>query len=172
MATAPAKVLVAVDEVATYAVAVGVEVAVRAEELVHAVSMPAVPEPEIVPPPAPTQTPLMAKHPVVRLMPLPAKVLVPEPFTLSACVKVVVPLIPLVSIEKEVEVEFSESEDVPILNIPSIFEKSQCLRFVPFPVPVIAKYGVALATCSVQFGVVVPNPMLPLLVVIAGPMPD
>ena len=48
-----------------------------------------------------------------------------------------------------------------------MFEISQCFWFVPAFVSVSARYGVVDATCSVQFGVVVPIPKLPIFVIIA-----
>lgn len=71
---------------------------------------------------------------------------------------------PVFEIDTYVEVEVRASEEVPILNVPSILEISQCLASNGPLVSVIAKYGVVEAICNVQFGVVVPNPRLPLSV--------
>ena len=71
------------------------------------------------------------------------------------------PTLPPFAIVKYVEVEVNESDEVPILNVPSMFERSQCLALVPSDGFVIAKYGVDDATCRDQFGVVVPMPKLP-----------
>ena len=73
---------------------------------------------------------------------------------------------PLFPIVKYVLVEVKLSDEVPILKIPSTADKSQCLAFVGASESVRDKYGVDEATESVQFGVVVPMPMLPPLTIV------
>ena len=53
------------------------------------------------------------------------------------------------------------SVDVPMVNVPPLLPKSQCLLLRVASVSVIAMYGVMEATERVQFGVVVPMPTLP-----------
>jgi len=53
------------------------------------------------------------------------------------------------------------SVEVPIVNVPPLLPKSQCLLLRVASVSVIAMYGVMEATERVQLGVVVPRPKLP-----------
>ena len=88
---------------------------------------------------------------------------VPVPLTSRNPAMVVVPVpaiakFPPFEIVKYVEVAESASLDVPILKMPSMADKSQCLAFVGASESVRDKYGVDEATESDQFGVVVPMP--------------
>jgi hypothetical protein len=92
-----------------------------------------------------------------------APVTVRLPFTESFAHGEVVPIptFELLVITKADEDALSASLDVPIANLPSIFESNQCFKFVPASESVIARYGVDDATCSDQFGVVDPIPTFP-----------
>ena len=75
-----------------------------------------------------------------------------------------IPTFPLWSITKRDEVAESASLEVPSENLPSTFERSQCLLFVDASVSVSAIYGEVDATWKSQYGVVVPTAsLLPVL---------
>ena len=64
------------------------------------------------------------------------------------------------------EVAFRASDDVPMLNTPSTLDKIQCLASVPALVSVMARYGAVPATWRFQFGVVVPIPTFPAVLMV------